>query len=54
MPSKRSVYPPCKDKRGNCFSLVNGKCRILDDTEFEKRNCPFYKTKEQYKKELKK
>lgn len=51
-----SKYPlePCRqlEKCPNCFARVDKKfCRILTNTEFLKRKCPFYKTVEQNEEE---
>lgn len=32
--------------RKDCFACVNNVCRILNDTEFGKRECPFFKLKQ--------
>ena len=37
---------PCKDKQGtDCFARQAGKCKLLLDTDFGKRVCPFYTTR---------
>lgn len=35
-------FPPCCNNR--CFANEFSKCRILTDTNFNGRNCPFFKT----------
>ena len=44
-------YPICLQEKENCFANVCGGCRILSYTSFNKE-CPFYKTKEQYEEDL--
>jgi len=34
----------CKQERTACFAYLSGKCKVLEDTEFGKKACPFYKT----------
>ena len=34
-----------------CFAYKNGSCRALQDTDFGKKPCPFYKTVKQNEKE---
>jgi len=36
---------PCRQNRISCKSYSKGRCRILHDTEFGEKPCPFYKTK---------
>ena len=48
---KEKRYPTCDKKR--CFSCEKGKCELLTSNDFGDRPCPFYKTKEQVKKEIK-
>lgn len=38
----------CLKEKTACFSYVKGVCRILKDTDFGEKDCPFYKTKEQF------
>lgn len=33
--------PVCE--RGDCFANREGRCEILTDNDFGKRECPFYK-----------
>ena len=35
--------------RKKCFSNQDGVCFVLSDTNFGKRECPFYKTRETYR-----
>ena len=35
--------PKCKNK--NCEYNVNGRCRILTSTDFNGKECPFFKEK---------
>lgn len=51
--AKQEVKKP-KCYRENCFANVWGFCGILSDNEFEDGKCKFFKTKEQYKNEMKK
>lgn len=39
-------FPRCNHKPG-CFAYKDGICRILKDTDFGDRACPFFKTQEQ-------
>lgn len=39
----------CKMTR--CFAYKNGSCRALQDTDFGKKPCPFYKTTKQNEKQ---
>ena len=36
-------YPNCPHEPG-CRSRKNGTCRVLKDTDFKGKPCPFYKT----------
>ena len=36
-------------KRKDCFANVKGTCNILTDTNFGKRECPFFKPKKEDK-----
>lgn len=45
LPKKSPIYPPCWQKRTNCFAYVAGECMILLDTHFGARACPFFKTR---------
>lgn len=40
------INPRCTHTPG-CFACTNGSCRILKDTNFGDKACPFYKTQEQ-------
>ena len=57
MEESRKKNDVCSWENGKtCFAYeaMNGKCRALMDTEFPNRNsCSFYKSREQYDKELK-
>lgn len=33
----------CFEDKSDCFALGGGRCRILNDTDFGDRACPFYK-----------
>ena len=46
-------YPNCPNQPG-CRSSKNGTCRILKDTNFKGKPCPFYKTATQHAVECKK
>lgn len=48
-------YMMCNQKRKDCFAYeqMGEGCRILIDTHFYDRVCPFYKPKEQYEREYK-
>lgn len=46
--------PECKDCKQDCFAYLSGKCRVLNNTDFNGKQCPFYKTKAQWLEELKK
>ena len=46
--NKREDLPTCKQHHSDCFANILGKCSCLRDTNL-KRDCPFYKTKEQFK-----
>ena len=41
-PKKKEPTKSCKQKK--CFANESGGCRILFDTDFGERECPFYKT----------
>lgn len=45
----------CKqqDKCPNCFANEGGYCKILNNTDFNRR-CPFYKPKEEQKEPIEK
>ena len=36
--------PHCKQK--NCEHNINGRCKILTSTDFNGRECPFFRKKE--------
>lgn len=40
-------FPNCN--REDCFACKDGKCELLTDNDFGKRECPFYKTEEEVK-----
>ena len=54
MSASKQFNPICKERRKNCFGYNNGKCRVLVNAEFKEQNCPFFKTREQYMREMKK
>ena len=37
--------PPCWQFKKACLAFAEGRCKILHDTNFGKKPCPFYKTK---------
>ena len=37
-------YVECVQKKSDCFCFFHGFCRLLVETDFGKRTCPFYKT----------
>lgn len=37
----------CACAKGDCFAYKDGGCSALTDSDFGKRKCPFFKTKEQ-------
>jgi hypothetical protein len=41
--------PKCKKQE--CEYNINGRCRILRDTDFKGKECPFFKEKEDEKNE---
>lgn len=44
--------PICNHDHPDCFAKKNGKCVCLNDTKFGGgRDCPFYKSKEQFDRE---
>ena len=48
---EKIVY--CCDKRSGCCAKHDGLCTCLENTDFENGYCPFYKTAETMKEELK-
>ena len=38
---------PCTHNHEDCYAIQSGMCRLLKDTKFHGRDCPFYATKEQ-------
>lgn len=44
---------PCEQNRRACVANKGGRCTILHDTHFEKKPCPFYKTKAMVAAEMK-
>jgi hypothetical protein len=38
----QKTEPACN--REDCFACVDGKCVLLNNNDFGKRECPFYKT----------
>ena len=45
---------PCCHKQKDCYAIQNGMCRLLKDTKFHGKDCPFYATKEQTKEDRRK
>ncbi len=41
---KISLFPKCENNR--CFAYCFGQCKILTDSNFGGKPCPFYKSKE--------
>lgn len=44
--------PLCREtqqRQDTCFACVDGRCKILKDTNFLYKECPFYKTREELK-----
>ena len=39
-------------KHTDCANCVFGYCTLLEDVDFGDRDCPFYKTKSQFKKDF--
>jgi hypothetical protein len=37
------------DAHSDCFANKGGLCIALNDTNFEERDCPFYKTEEEHR-----
>lgn len=56
MPKKTShcgvIDPPCS--RTDCFACENKSCRILNDSNFGERKCPFFKTNEKFRADFEK
>lgn len=48
-----SSFPPCSMCDPKCFAFHEGLCRILIDTNFNGKDCPFRKTNEQVEQERK-
>lgn len=47
--SSSATNPYCKDRRYNCFAKDEQHCcKCLNNTDFAKHDCPFYKTREDY------
>lgn len=41
-------WPVCSQHRENCFAYCkDGTCKVLNDTVFKNKKCPFYKNKEE-------
>jgi hypothetical protein len=41
----------CKNSKNDCLKRTeDGRCRILNNTEFKNKECPFYKSKQGGKK----
>lgn len=45
--SNQKKKPNCTHPRDDCFANKNGLCRILEDSDFGGKVCPFFKTREQ-------
>ena len=43
----RNPLLPCPFEHTDCFSNRGGLCRLLNNTDFNKKDCPFYATNEQ-------
>ena len=43
---------PCKQGRSLCVNFTRGRCRVLHDTEFGQKKCPFFKTKAMVNKQM--
>lgn len=43
MSSQYENIPMCQDRRDWCKAKVCGKCIALVDTDFNGKDCPFYK-----------
>lgn len=41
--SEKIGFGTCLQNEENCFAYVSKKCRILHNTEFHGRKCPFFK-----------
>ena len=41
--SERIAFGICLQNKENCFAYVAKKCRILHNTDFGNRKCPFFK-----------
>lgn len=39
--------PACVSQHPDCFAYSNGHCAILSNTNFNGKDCPFHKTREQ-------
>lgn len=38
----------CKNSKNDCLKRTeDGRCRILNNTEFKNKECPFYKSQKQ-------
>lgn len=42
----------CNREHTDCAAYRNGMCIILTDDDFGKKDCPFYKTNEQNRREI--
>jgi len=47
----RAGFGVCDKGKKDCFAYLNGRCRALCECNFGEKNCPFYKTKEEYEKQ---
>ena len=43
-----STRPSCMGDYSDCFARWKGTCQLLRSTNFGDRECPFYKSTEQY------
>lgn len=41
----------CVNNQTDCYAFCNGRCRVLNNGDFNGRKCPFYKNKEEKEKE---
>ncbi|HIR70961.1 MAG TPA: hypothetical protein IAA55_06745 [Candidatus Pullilachnospira gallistercoris] len=48
----RETFPICK-AHSDCHAFQDGRCAALADTDFGGRDCPFYKNREENRKEQK-
>ena len=42
------TLPACRWNHSDCFVIDEaGRCRLLSNTEFSRKDCPFYKPKDE-------